>query len=184
MSLVQNPLWIFVGLFSTVCFQMVPQKMCTRGCKVTLVAFVGLFPIVGSQMSPQIAYLGGCKITLVAFVWFFSTVRFQMSPQIACLRRFILTLVALFWLHVLTILCHILRSFFVDTLKFFIHNLWEEMGDTWPPRFALSTDILWRLFTQQKKRESVLSVFLNTKKRESMHCREGRCFYYKLQAIS
>ena len=106
-------------------------------------------------------------ITLVAFVWLFTTVRFQMSPQIACLRRFILTLVALFWLHVLTILCHILRSFFVDTLKFFIHNLWEEMGDTWPPRFALITDILWILFTQQKKRESVLSVFLNTKKRGS-----------------
>ena len=30
-----NSLWIFVRLFSTMCFQTVPQKVCTRRCKVT-----------------------------------------------------------------------------------------------------------------------------------------------------
>ena len=48
----------FVGLFSTVGFQMPPQMECFRGC------------------------IRGCIITQVAFVWLFSTVHFHMSPQI------------------------------------------------------------------------------------------------------
>ena len=87
----------FVWLFSTVCFQMFPQVACPRRGIVTLVAFVWLFSAVRFQMCPQIACLRRCKVTLVAFVWFFSTVRFQMFPQISCLRRFKVTLVAFFF---------------------------------------------------------------------------------------
>ena len=87
----------FVWLFSTVCFQMLPQIACIRGCIITLVAFVGLLSTVRFEMSPQIACPRGRKVTLVAFVELFSTMYFQMSPQIACLRGCIVALVAFFY---------------------------------------------------------------------------------------
>ena len=88
----------FVSFVSTMRFQMPPQIVCPRGCKVTLVAFVWLFSSVCLQMCPQMVWIRGCIITLVAFVWLFSTVRFQMGPQSACIRRCKITLVALVWL--------------------------------------------------------------------------------------
>ena len=88
----------FVWLFSTVCFQMLPQIACLRGCIITLVAFVWLLSTVCFHMPPQIPCLRGCKVTLVAFVWLFTTVRFQMCPQSTFLGASIVTLVALVWL--------------------------------------------------------------------------------------
>ena len=80
-----------VWLFSTVCFQMSPQTVCTRRCIVTLVTIVLFFSTVCFQMSLQINCRRECRLTLafsdvsclkrgmftlVAFVWLFSTVRF------------------------------------------------------------------------------------------------------------
>ena len=64
--------WLHLFNFSTVCFQMSPQIVCTRGCIVTLVTIVWPFCTVCFQMSPQISCLIRYKITHVAFVWFSS----------------------------------------------------------------------------------------------------------------
>ena len=48
-----------------------------RGCIVALVAFVVLFSSVCFQMLPQIAWMRRCIFTLVAFGWRFSTVFFK-----------------------------------------------------------------------------------------------------------
>ena len=50
----------FALLCFTVCFPMISQIACLRGCIITLVAFVQLFSTVYFQMSPQTAYLGEC----------------------------------------------------------------------------------------------------------------------------
>ena len=83
-----------VWLFSTMCYQMSPQTVCTRRCIVTLVTFVWFFSAVRFQMCPQIACPRECKVTLVAFVWFFSTACFQRSLQNYCPRGRNLKLVA------------------------------------------------------------------------------------------
>ena len=60
MPLVQTPLRIIIWLFSTV----VPKNVCTRECKVTLVAFSGLFLIVdcvfSNYLSQMMHSLIGC----------------------------------------------------------------------------------------------------------------------------
>ena len=82
MPLVQNPLWIFVRPFSTVCFQMSPQIACLRGCIITLVALVWLFSSVHFQMSPQNVCPRACIITLVAlFFTFLSCLCLSLEPQ-------------------------------------------------------------------------------------------------------
>ena len=96
----------FVWLFSIVYFQMPPQIVCSRGCKVTLVAFVWLFPTVCFQMSPHNACPRECIVTLVSFVWFFFTVHLQVSLQIACHRGCIVTLVTFAWLLSIISLCY------------------------------------------------------------------------------
>ena len=50
--LLQSALAAFVLLFSTVCFQMIPQMAYWRRCNVTLVAFYWFFPCVCFQMCP------------------------------------------------------------------------------------------------------------------------------------
>ena len=87
------PLVASVLLFSIVRFQMSPQHVCPRRCKVTLVAFVWLFSIVRFQIGPQIACLRRCKVTLVALFWPISAMCFKMSPQMAYLRRCIVALI-------------------------------------------------------------------------------------------
>ena len=77
----------FVGLFSTVHFQMSPQMACLRGCIITLVAFVWLFSTVHFQMFPQTARVSGCIITQVAMIRLFSAVDFHMCHQCGCLRE-------------------------------------------------------------------------------------------------
>ena len=54
---------------------------------ITLVAFVGLFSSVCFQMATESAWIRAGKVTLAAFVWLFSAVCYQMCPQIACMRR-------------------------------------------------------------------------------------------------
>ena len=51
---------------------MLPQSICMRRGKVTLVAFVWLFSTVHFNMTSQAAFHRGCILTLVALVWFFS----------------------------------------------------------------------------------------------------------------
>ena len=46
---------------------MFPQIVCLRGCIVTLVAFVGLFSTVYFQMCPQITCPRGCMACLACF---------------------------------------------------------------------------------------------------------------------
>ena len=87
-----------VWLFSAVCFQMRPQTVCPRRCKVTLVAFVWLFSTVRFQMSSQNVCARRGKFALIAFVWLFSTVVFHMFPQCAWIRAYIITSVAFVWL--------------------------------------------------------------------------------------
>ena len=73
----KNSLWMFVRLFSIVCFQMCPLIVCI----FTLVAFVFFFSTVCFQMSPQIACVRGCIITLVAFVFFSPLCIFKCLPK-------------------------------------------------------------------------------------------------------
>ena len=63
-----------VWFFSTMCFQVSPQTVCTRRCIVTLVAFVWFFSTACFQRSLQNYCPRGRNLTLVAFVWLFSTV--------------------------------------------------------------------------------------------------------------
>ena len=90
MLLVKNSLWMFVRLFSIVCFHMCPLIVCI----FTLVAFVFFFSTVCFPMSPQIACLRKGIATLVAFIRLFSTVCLQMSPQITFLRGCINAIIA------------------------------------------------------------------------------------------
>ena len=64
--------------FPAVCFQMCPQTVCIRGCKLILAAFVWLVFSVYLQMCPQIACINGWEATLIAFVYPFFNVHFQL----------------------------------------------------------------------------------------------------------
>ena len=77
----------FVWFFTTVNFQMCPQKICPWGRIFTSIAFVWLFSGVRFQTLPQIACLRRCTVTLVAFVRLFSSMSFQMNHQIVYVRR-------------------------------------------------------------------------------------------------
>ena len=87
--------WLHLFDFSPLCvFKWVFTLPNTRGCIITLVTFVGLFSSMYFQMSPEIAFTRGFVTTLIALVWLFSTVRFQMCSQIEYMRGCIVTLVA------------------------------------------------------------------------------------------
>ena len=78
---------IFVLIFFIVCFLLCPQIGCPIRYLITLVAFDPLFPsTVCYQMLVQQDCIRGCKITFVAFVCLFSTICFSMYPKIPCLR--------------------------------------------------------------------------------------------------
>ena len=62
-------------------FSNVSSNCQLRGCIVTLVALVWLFSTVRFQMFPQRDSLDWCKVTLVALVWIFSTVCFKMPAS-------------------------------------------------------------------------------------------------------
>ena len=60
-------------------FSNVSSKYFNKMHIVTLIAFIWLFSTVHFQICPQIICIRGCKVTLIAFVWLFSVVCFPMG---------------------------------------------------------------------------------------------------------
>ena len=93
-------------------FQLSPQIICPKRCKVALVAFVRFFRcflkspawtdgksqmvalVRFFQLSPEIVCPKRCKVALVAFLHFFTWGSFQMFSQIACLNRWKVAMIA------------------------------------------------------------------------------------------
>ena len=101
----------FVWLFSIVLFQMCPQMVCPRGCKVTLVAFVCDFSSVCFQMNPWMAWLMGCIVTLVAFMWLNDIVSILLQYfYISILQTKLIIFTILLHCHCVLCLCQMVDS--------------------------------------------------------------------------
>ena len=75
--------WLHLYAF----FQLSPQIVCPKRCKVALVAFLHFFTWGSFQMFSQIACLNRWKVALIAFERLFTWGSFQMFSQIACMNR-------------------------------------------------------------------------------------------------
>ena len=80
-------IWLFD--FSPLCIIKCNRKLffCMNRWKLALTAAVWSFSIVCFQVLPQVACFKGCIITLAGSIKLFSTVRFQMRPKIWCPSR-------------------------------------------------------------------------------------------------
>ena len=99
------------------CFQVVPQVACSKGCIITLVASIDFSPLCDfkcilklagqvdaklhwlhlfdlSPLCSQCTWIRGDIIALVALVQLFPTVRFHLCPQVYCLILCTLAMVA------------------------------------------------------------------------------------------